>query len=77
MFQNKMWLYLDCIIDHVYNTGMYIITCFKMRSNIRMKQLKFISSSSQSKSMVLPPSGGPKFLKGLRKGLCMGLRNGL
>lgn len=51
-------------------------TCFKMRSNIRMKQLRFISSSSQSKSIVFP-LGCPKFLKGLWKGLRIGLRNGL
>lgn len=51
-------------------------TCFRMRSNIRMKQLRFISSSSQSKSIVFP-LGCPKFLKGLWKGLRIGLRNGL
>lgn len=51
-------------------------TCFRRRSNMRMKQFRFISSSSQSKSIVLPP-GCPKFLKGLRKGLRIGLRNGL
>lgn len=43
---------------------------------MRMKQFRFMSSSSQSKSIVLPP-GCPKFLKGLRNGLRMGLRNGL
>lgn len=51
-------------------------TCFRRRSNMRMKQFRFMSSSSQSKSIVLPP-GCPKFLKGLRNGLRMGLRNGL
>lgn len=51
-------------------------TCFKMRSNIRMKQLRFISSSSHSKSIDFP-LGCPKFLKGLWKGLRIGLRNGL
>lgn len=51
-------------------------TCFRRRSNMRMKQFRFISSSSQSKSIVLPP-GCPKFLKGLRNGLRKGLRNGL
>lgn len=51
-------------------------TCFRRRSNMRMKQFRFISSSSQSKSIVLPP-GCPKFLKGLRNGLRIGLRNGL
>lgn len=51
-------------------------TCFRRRSNMRMKQFRFISSSSQSKSIVLPP-GCPKFLKGLRNGLRTGLRNGL
>lgn len=51
-------------------------TCFRIRSNIRMKQLRFISSSSHSKSIVFSP-GCPKFLKGLWKGLRIGLRNGL
>ena len=51
-------------------------TCFRRRSNMRMKQFRFISSSSQSKSIVLPP-WCPKFLKGLRNGLRTGLRNGL
>ena len=53
-----------------------VSTCFKMRSNIRIKQLRFISSSSQSKSIAFP-LGCPKFLKGLWKGLRIGLRNGL
>lgn len=50
------------------------VTCFRMRSNIRMKQPRFMSSSSQSRSRAQWPVAWPRFLKGLQRN---GLRNGL
>lgn len=45
---------------------------------MRMKQLRFMSSSSQSRSRAQLPVAWPRFLKGLhRKGLRNGLRKGL
>lgn len=55
-----------------------MVTCFRMRSNIRMKQPRFMSSSSQSRSRAQLPAAWPRFLKGLqRRGLRNGLRKGL
>lgn len=54
------------------------VTCFRMRSNMRMKQPRFMSSSSQSRSRAQWPVAWPRFLKGLqRRGLRNGLRKGL
>lgn len=45
---------------------------------MRMKQPRFMSSSSQSKSRAQLPAAWPRFLKGLhRRGLRNGLRKGL
>ncbi len=53
-------------------------TCFSTRSNMRMKQPRFMSSSSQSRSRAQFPAAWPRFLKGLqRRGLRNGLGNGL
>lgn len=51
-----------------------LLTCFRMRSNMRMKQPRFMSSSSQSRSRAQWPMAWPRFLKGLQR---RGLRNGL
>lgn len=65
----------------MYNTFKKV-TCFSMRSNMRMKQPRFMSSSSQSKSKAQWPVAWPRFLNGLqrsglRNGLLKGLGNGL
>lgn len=60
------------ILAIVHQEG--VVTCFRMRSNMRMKQPRFMSSSSQSRSRAQWPVAWPRFLKGLQR---RGLRNGL